>query len=392
MQDIGAILRERRESLGLNLADVEAGIRIRQKYLAALESDEWHQLPGEVVGRGFLRNYARFLELDPESLMENRRGSVDPHLQQALESTSAGAPMPAARDVDYRPRDVALTREPLIDFDDIVIDWRKVTPFLSLILLVLLLAGGWWGIRQLAPRLGTAFGGMVDTVQTQVAELRPGDEAPATPDGVQAATISTDPVVADLPATATPAESGAAIVPTFTPEPVLPTPTPVPPTPTDAPPTVENPAADPVVVEPVVEQPTEQPAVQPVEDPAVEEPVAEEVIAPTPAPEFPPPLCADERTVILSPGVNQVVQGQVTIVGTVFHDDFWYYKLEFAPGANAREGFVYFAGAENQIQSGTLARLNSAALGNGTYTIKLTVVDNTGNFPAPCQVTIQVAN
>lgn len=110
MQNLGALLRERREALGLNLADVEAGTRIRQKYLAALESDEWHLLPGEVVGRGFLRNYTRFLDLDAEAVLERRKVSVDPHLQRALESTSAGAPMPAGRDVDYRPRDVSLTR------------------------------------------------------------------------------------------------------------------------------------------------------------------------------------------------------------------------------------------------------------------------------------------
>ena len=392
MQDIGAILRERREALGLNLADVEAGIRIRQKYLAALESDEWHQLPGEVVGRGFLRNYARFLDLDQETLLEQRRVSVDPHLQQALESTSAGAPMPATRDVDYRPRDVSLTREPLIDFDDIVIDWRRITPFISWLVVILLLVGVWWGVRQVAPNLGNVFGGMVDGVQTQIADLRPDDPASPTPDGLVAAGLGTGPVAPEATATPTemPTEMSAVVesAPTATPVPVQPTATftPVPPTPTEIPPVVEEPAVEPPAVEvpaPVVETPVETP---------VEEPAAEPAVEPTPEPAFPPPLCADERTVILSPGVNEAVQGQVTITGTVFHEDFWYYKLEFAPGRNASEGFVYFAGAENQVEAGTLARLNSAALGNGTYTIKLTVVDNSGNFPAPCQVTIQVAN
>jgi hypothetical protein len=31
-------------------------------------------------------------------------------------------------------------------------------------------------------------------------------------------------------------------------------------------------------------------------------------------------------------------------------------------------------------------------LGNGTWTLRLIVVDQTGNFPLPCQVTITVQN
>jgi len=375
MQDLGALLRERREALGLNLADVEAGTRIRQKYLAALESDEWHLLPGEVVGRGFLRNYTRFLDLDADAVLERRKVSVDPHLQRALESTSAGAPMPAGRDVDYRPRDVSLTREPLIDFDDIVIDWRRFTPLISLLLLVLVLAGGWWGVRQLSPRMGDFFGGAVGGVQTRVAEIRATEPATAIPAGL---VVSDAGNTAAPEATATPV--AAAVVPV-----VEPTATPIPPTPAPSPtPTVFEPTATPAdssgVTQPVVEEPTAEVVVEtPTEEAA-------------PPPEFPSPVCADERSVLLSPGVNQLVQGQVTISGTVFHDDFWYYKLEFAPGANASEGFVYFAGAERQITGGELARLNSAALGNGTYTLKLTVVDNAGNFPPTCQVTIRVEN
>ena len=64
IQELGAMLRERREAMGASLAEVETATRIRQKYLAALESDEWHLLPGEVIGRGFLRNYSTYLGLD----------------------------------------------------------------------------------------------------------------------------------------------------------------------------------------------------------------------------------------------------------------------------------------------------------------------------------------
>jgi hypothetical protein len=265
----------------------------------------------------------------------------------------------------------------LIDFDDIVIDWRRFTPLIALLLLVLIGAGGWWGFQQLSPRLGNFFGDTVDGVQTRVAEIRAIEPATAIPaaavvsdSGGTAVALVTDPTV--TPTTAPAAVAAPVDPPTATPIPAVPTltPTTLEPTPTPAE----------VVVQPVVEEPTAEVVVEtPIEEAA-------------PTPEFPPPVCPDERSVILSPGVNQRVQGQVTISGTVFHEDFWYYKLEFAPGANASEGFVYFAGAERQITEGDLAKLNTAALGNGTYTLKLTVVDNAGNFPPTCQVTIRVEN
>src|SRR5690606_26206891 len=100
VQTLGALLRERREAMGVTLAEVEVATRIRQKYLSALESEEWHLLPGEVVGRGFLRNYADYLGLDPQEIMERRRAMTDVGMTQALSTTSAGAPMPAEREVD----------------------------------------------------------------------------------------------------------------------------------------------------------------------------------------------------------------------------------------------------------------------------------------------------
>jgi cytoskeletal protein RodZ len=68
MIDIGQLLRQTREAKSLSLADVEAQIRIRRRYLAALEAGDWSELPNEVVARGFLQTYARFLDIDPATL------------------------------------------------------------------------------------------------------------------------------------------------------------------------------------------------------------------------------------------------------------------------------------------------------------------------------------
>jgi transcriptional regulator with XRE-family HTH domain len=63
---LGEWLRQRREELGIDLQQAAAETRIRARFLEALESEEFSSLPGPVVGRGFLRNYAVYLNLDPQ--------------------------------------------------------------------------------------------------------------------------------------------------------------------------------------------------------------------------------------------------------------------------------------------------------------------------------------
>jgi cytoskeletal protein RodZ len=69
MDELGHILREARETKGYTLAEVQDQTRISTRYLEALEGGEYDILPTAVHVRGFLRNYARFLGLDPEPLL-----------------------------------------------------------------------------------------------------------------------------------------------------------------------------------------------------------------------------------------------------------------------------------------------------------------------------------
>lgn len=66
---IGVVLRRAREDMGATLEDVEKEIKIRRKYIIAMEEDDFDVLPGHVYVRGFLRNYARFLGIDGEALV-----------------------------------------------------------------------------------------------------------------------------------------------------------------------------------------------------------------------------------------------------------------------------------------------------------------------------------
>src|SRR6201987_1512712 len=64
MFDIGGSLREARLKRGLTPADVQKAIRIRDRYLQALEEERWELLPGHEYVKGFLRTYADYLGLD----------------------------------------------------------------------------------------------------------------------------------------------------------------------------------------------------------------------------------------------------------------------------------------------------------------------------------------
>jgi len=79
MDELGHILREARETKGLSLEQVQEETRINATYLAAMENGEYAVLPSPVHVRGFLRNYARFLGLDPQPLLERYSQSQSYH-------------------------------------------------------------------------------------------------------------------------------------------------------------------------------------------------------------------------------------------------------------------------------------------------------------------------
>ncbi len=445
MQALGAYLRERREAMGVTLAEVEVATRIRQKYLSALEADEWYLLPGEVVGRGFLRNYADYLGLDPSEVMERRRAVTDSNLNAALATTSAGAPLPPERDVDYRPKEVDLKDET----DDIEQSEIRLTPILAIVALAVLVGLGWWGINA----FGVPMVEMLAGSQTRVASLfdRPERDAgeivinPGEDLGVvneqnvtgqgEAGDAAADPALTDaagmtetLPV-ATPdmiaLGSGAQDAGSEEVAPPVEPPASDPPAATgDEPPAVEPPAAnDPLaaliptntpdaaaaaadtapadtapvegapVATPEAPTPTPEPPTPTPEPPT---PTPEPLPTEAPTPEPPPPVaaaaCSDGRAVISGPGAGQVVSGIVGVSGTAQHESFQYYKLEYAPGAWAAGGYVYFDGSNSQVIGGLLGNLDTGVLPNGDYTIRLTVVDQTGNFPPPCDVAIVVQN
>ena len=79
---LGERLLAARERKGVDLYRAERDTKIRARYLGALERGEYRELPGSVYTKGFLRNYAQYLGLDPDEILlqwrrEKGEGKVD---------------------------------------------------------------------------------------------------------------------------------------------------------------------------------------------------------------------------------------------------------------------------------------------------------------------------
>ena len=75
-KSIGTILKEKRESKGLTLMDIEKGTSIRSRYLEAVENDEYDKTPGGVFLKGIIRNYGDFLGLDGLELLKQYKATT----------------------------------------------------------------------------------------------------------------------------------------------------------------------------------------------------------------------------------------------------------------------------------------------------------------------------
>lgn len=69
MLSVGAILSRQRKNKGLTLRDVEKATRIREKFLRALEENDWSEFSSKIYIIGIIKNYSRFLDLDAEAMI-----------------------------------------------------------------------------------------------------------------------------------------------------------------------------------------------------------------------------------------------------------------------------------------------------------------------------------
>ncbi len=138
--------------------------------------------------------------------------------------------------------------------------------------------------------------------------------------------------------------------------------------------------------------PSPTPRVTPTRRPTVR--WVEPTTAPTPTP-MPPALpasCSTPGVQIVQPSQGAFVSGRVDIRGTADIANFSFYKVELGlgeqPGRWTAIGDLHRA----PVTDGFLDVLDTSGLPPGTYSIRLVVVDVTGNFPEPCEVQIVVTH
>lgn len=79
MAGFGDTFRNARANRGSTLSEVERILRIPRKYLRAIEDEDFTLLPEGIYSRGIVRNYAQYLNLDPEDAIayfEDLRGAT----------------------------------------------------------------------------------------------------------------------------------------------------------------------------------------------------------------------------------------------------------------------------------------------------------------------------
>ena len=73
---LGEMFSAARNEKKLTLKDVSNKLRLSIKQIEALESNDFTSLPPAMITRGFIRNYARLLEIDAEPLLASYRTRI----------------------------------------------------------------------------------------------------------------------------------------------------------------------------------------------------------------------------------------------------------------------------------------------------------------------------
>jgi LysM repeat protein len=84
------------------------------------------------------------------------------------------------------------------------------------------------------------------------------------------------------------------------------------------------------------------------------------------------------------------LSGIVGATGTADLEHFGYYKLEFRK--DGLDEWHYITGADTPVVDGALGDWNTHTVSDGSYTFRLVVVDQWGNYPPPCEIAVQVRN
>ncbi len=92
----GDELRREREIRGISLREIAEATKVSRRFLEAIERDDHKHLPAPVFARGFVREYARYLGLDSEEMVNRyihyTHSLHDPELEEFPEPLRSDRP------------------------------------------------------------------------------------------------------------------------------------------------------------------------------------------------------------------------------------------------------------------------------------------------------------
>jgi cytoskeleton protein RodZ len=192
MSAFGENLRREREMRGVSLEEISSATKISMRFLDAIEREDFSKLPGGIFSRSFIRNYARYLGLDEEQVVNEYQLAAKPQVDFDLHR------MVAESSSSRRP--------------------TSRTPLIATVVAVILLAGGYVLFRY-APRATeapvTSPPTSVPTTPTPAAPVAaPSPAAPGTSTAASGASSASSPgAQGAAPATPAPAPSNAPAAP-----------------------------------------------------------------------------------------------------------------------------------------------------------------------------------
>ncbi|SCY21951.1 cytoskeleton protein RodZ [Nitrosospira sp. Nl5] len=94
-QSAGQLLRTARLARGMSIEDVARQLRLSVRQIAALEEDDYDKFPSATFLRGFVRNYAKLLQVDEGPLLRQLQQSLPPLPAPTISYQIEGIPFPS---------------------------------------------------------------------------------------------------------------------------------------------------------------------------------------------------------------------------------------------------------------------------------------------------------
>src|SRR5262249_13006615 len=111
MPSFGESMKRERELRQITLREISEATKINLRYLDALERNDFRHLPGGGFNKGFVRAFAQYIGIDPESMVtaylqeeQSQQARVDERRMEAVPQTDDRSPRHHAEGAGGRSR------------------------------------------------------------------------------------------------------------------------------------------------------------------------------------------------------------------------------------------------------------------------------------------------